>query len=150
MFLSSFLVAVNGLIFKFFAINSDFWTTSFWEYIGFSVTAAGMIIFVKSYRKQFQSVIKQNKFPVIGLNVSNEMINIVAKLCMNFATLLAPLALVWVVNGFQPFFVFLYGVILTIFFPKLGSENLAKKHFAHKIFAIAIMFVGVYLLQANF
>lgn len=66
---------------------------------------------------------------------------------MNFATLLAPLALVWVVNGFQPFFVLLYGVIITLFFPKFGTESLLKKHLVQKVVAILIMFVGVLLLN---
>jgi uncharacterized membrane protein len=147
MFLASFLVALNGLIFKFVAIQADFWATSFWEYVGFTVLAILLLLFIPSYRKQFVSVIKANKVPVLGLNGLNEVINIVAKLSMNFATLLAPLALVWVVNGFQPFFVFLYGLILTLFFPHFGTENLARKHIIQKIVAILIMFTGTLLLN---
>src|SRR3990167_1104913 len=84
--------------------------------------------FLRAYRDQFISVIKRSKVPIIGLNALNEIINVIASLCIKFASLLAPLALVWVVNGFQPFFVFIYGVILTLFFPKLGTESLLKKH----------------------
>jgi len=108
-----------------------------------------LLIFVKSYRNQFVDVVRANKVPVLGLNAVNETINIVAKLAMNFATLLAPLALVWIVNGFQPFFVLAYGVILTLFFPHSGTESLAKKHMTQKIFAIVIMFVGTYLLNRS-
>lgn len=127
MFLASFLVALNGFIFKLVAIQADFWTTSFWEYVGLTILAFALLVFVKSYRKQFFEVVKANKLPVLSLNGLNEVINIIAKFSMNFATLLAPLALVWVVNGFQPFFIFIYGVILTIFFPHLGTETLPKK-----------------------
>lgn len=145
--LSSFLVALNGLIFKFVAIRETFWTTSFWEYIGFATLAVLLFTFVKPYRRQFLFVIKRNKIPVIGLNGFNEVINVIGKLSMNFAMLLTPLALAWVVNGFQPFFVLFYGIILTVFFPKLGNENLSKKHLSQKIFAIALMFLGSYLLN---
>lgn len=147
MLLASFLISLNSFVFKYVAIDTDFWTTSFWEYVGFAVFAVLLLIFVKSYRNEFNRVVQANKVPVVGLNGFNEIINIVAKLAMNFATLLAPLALVWVVNGFQPFFVFLYGVVLTLFFPKLGTENLAKKHVLHKMSAIVIMFVGTYILN---
>ncbi|MDP2672158.1 MAG: EamA family transporter [Candidatus Daviesbacteria bacterium] len=147
MFLSSFMVALNGLIFKFVAIQADFWTTSFWEYVGFALLAFILFTFIKSYREQFLSVVKANKVPVLSLNALNEVINIIAKLSMNFATLLAPLALVWVVNGFQPFFVLLYGVVITLFFPKFGTESLLKKHLIQKVIAILIMFVGVYFLN---
>jgi len=147
MIFSSFLVALNGLIFKFVAIREDFWTTSFWEYIGFSILAFMLLVFVKSYRKQFLAVIKINRVSVISLNTLNEVLNIIGKIVMNFATLLAPLALVWVVNGFQPFFVLLIGIFITLFFSRLGKESLKKQHIIQKVTAIAIMFVGVYLLN---
>jgi len=147
MLFSSFLVALNGLIFKFVAIREDFWTTSFWEYIGFSILAFMLLVFIKSYRKQFLAVIKVNRVPVISLNALNEVLNIIGKIVMNFATLLAPLALVWVVNGFQPFFVLLIGIFITLFFSRLGKESLKRQHIVQKIVAIAVMFAGVYLLN---
>jgi hypothetical protein len=147
MFLASFLVALNGLIFKYVAIQENFWTTSFWEYIGFAVLSIIFLVFVKSYREQFLLVIKNNKRVVLGWNTINEVLNIIAKIVMNFATLLAPLALVWVVNGFQPFFVLLFGIIITLFFPHFRKETLLKKHLAQKVIAILIMFAGIYLLN---
>jgi len=147
MFLASFLIALNGLIFKYVAIQENFWTTSFWEYIGFAVLSIVLLLFVRSYRDQFLLVVKNNKRAVLGWNTANEVLNIIAKIIMNFATLLAPLALVWVVNGFQPFFVLFFGIIIALFFPHFSKENLLKKHLAQKIVAILIIFIGVYLLN---
>lgn len=147
MFLSSFLVAINSLIFKFAAIQTNFWTSSFWEYVGFSLMAAILLICVTSYRNDFLSLIKTNKVPLLGLNGFNEIINLLAKFTFNYATLLAPLALVWVVNGFQPFFVFFYGLLLSVFFPHLGREDLSRNAVIQKLLAIAIMFFGTYVLQ---
>ena len=147
MLLASFSVALNGLIFKFVAIKGDFWTTSFWEYIGFAILSIILLIFINPYRKQFLSALKLNRIPVLSWSTANEIFNITAKMVMNFATLLAPLALVWMVNSFQPFFVLIFGVILTLFFPYLGKETLVKKHLIQKIVAIAIMFTGVYILN---
>lgn len=147
MFLASFLIALNGLIFKYVAIQENFWTTSFWEYIGFAVLSIILLLFVRSYREQFLLVVKNNKRAVLGWNTTNEVLNIIAKIIMNFATLLAPLALVWVVNGFQPFFVLFFGIIITLFFPRFSKENLLKKHLAQKVIAILIIFIGVYLLN---
>ncbi|MFH1971008.1 MAG: EamA family transporter [Patescibacteria group bacterium] len=146
MFLSSLLFAINFMFFKFFALKESFWTTAFWEYVGFSFFALILMVFVKSYRKQFVDVIKRNKIPVIALNGLNEFINIVAKISFNFASMLAPITLVWVINGTQPFFVFLYGVLITLFLPKLGKESLTKEHLIQKIFSIIIMGVGTYFL----
>lgn len=148
MFLSSFLFALNFIIFKHFALELSFWVSAFWEYVGFAIFAALLMIFVRSYRRQFVDVMKQNKITVVGLNGLNELINIGAKMSFNFASLLAPVTLIWVVNGTQPFFVFMYGVILTIFFPKLGVESLAKRHLTQKAVAIAVMFLGTYLINS--
>jgi uncharacterized membrane protein len=147
MFLSSLLFAFNFLFFKYFALKATFWTTAFWEYVGFAVFAVILVLFVKSYRLQFLEVMRQNKLPVIGLNGFNEIINIIAKMSFNFASLLAPVTLIWAVSGTQPFFVFIYGVLLTLFLPHLGVENLAKKHLAQKILSIIVMFIGTYLLN---
>ena len=40
----------------------------------------------------------------------------------------------------------LVGVILTLFFPNLEKESLAKKNVIQKIFTILIMFLGTYFL----
>jgi len=147
MCLSSVLMAANTGIFKLVAVQSDFWTTLFWNYVGFIVM--GVLLFggIASYRKQFILVIRQNSAKALGWNGVNEVLNIVAEMAMKFATLLAPLALVLVVNGLQPVFVLLYGVFLTLFFPHLSRENMSKGHLAQKIIAIAVIGLGTYLIQ---
>ncbi len=146
MALSSFLYAINILLFKYFAFKNDFWTTSFWEYVGF-FTFAVFLFFIKSYRKQFSYLINNNKLAVVGLNGFNEVINLLGKISFNFASLLAPITLVSLVNGFQPLFVFVGGVALTLFFPKISQENIAKRHLFHKMIAISIILIGAYLLN---
>jgi len=149
MMLSSVLFALNFLFFKYFALQETFWTTSFWEYVGFAVFAVILMVFVKPYRKEFISVMKQNSLPVLGLNGFNEVVNIIAKASFNFASLLAPITTIWIVNGFQPFFVLGYGVLLTIFFPHISKENISRKHLTQKLIAILIMLVGTYFLNSG-
>lgn len=149
MALSSLLFAINFLFFKYFAINTHFWVTSFWEYVGFAIFASLLLIFIKSYRNEFFKVIKSNSLSVLSINGINEVLNIVAKASLNFASLLAPLTLIWIVNGFQPFFVFIYGVILTLFFPKISQENISKKVLFQKLLAILIMFVGAFFVNKS-
>lgn len=147
MMLSSLIFSLNFLFFKFFAIQSNFWFTSFWEYVGFAVFAFLLMAFVKPYRKEFVSVMKRNKVIVLSLNGVNEFINIFAKIAFNFASLLTPITLTWVANGFQPLFVFGYGIILTVFFPHISNESLLKKHLFQKLISIAVMLVGTYVLN---
>lgn len=147
MALSSFFYSLNFILFKYFALELDFWTVSFWEYVGFVIFAILILLFIKNYRNEFLSLMKENKIPVLGLNGFNEIVNIIAKLSFNFASTLAPVTMVWIVNGTQPFFVFLYGIILTIFFPHISQERLSRKHLIQKIVAITIMFAGASFLK---
>ncbi len=149
MMLSSLMVAINILVFKLVALEENFWVTSFWEDIGAILFGLSFFTFVPTYRKQFIYVLRHNTYPILGLNIFNEMINIGAKLLSGFAALLAPIALVLFVNGFQPFFVFIYGIFLTLFFPHISKENIQKKYLAQKILSILIIFIGTYILFNN-
>ncbi|HTX86841.1 MAG TPA: EamA family transporter [Candidatus Nanoarchaeia archaeon] len=146
MMLSSLLYALNIFFFKFMERDSNFWTTSFWEYAGFSLAAVGMLA-ISRYRREFMNSFKVNGLKVLGINSVNEIINIAAKIIFNFATLLAPLALVWTVNGMQPLVVLFFGFILTIFWPKIFNEDITKKTLAQKAIFIILIFIGGYLLN---
>lgn len=143
--LSSFLFALNGLIFKVAAKDSTFWTTAYWQYLGVALGGL-LLLFYRPYLKQFKHALLNNRGPILALVGISEGITVVARLCFFYASLLAPLALVATVNGFQPFFIFIYGVILTIFFPKISQESLLRKHVLQKVFSIALLFLGTYLL----
>jgi len=145
--LASLLIALNFLFFKFFALELDFWTTSFWQYIGFFIFGLLLLVFIKSYRKDFFLSFKRNSGSIIGLNVINEAMNISGLIIMTFATILAPITLVWVINGFQPLFVFLIGIGLSIFFPHLIKEDLNKKVIIQRILFILLMFLGAYIIS---
>lgn len=139
---SSLLYATGGLIFKFIALETDFWTTVFWDFVGSVMIGICFLVCVPQYRKDFVKTLKKNSGTILGLNVVNELLTLVGMLSFQFATLLAPLALVWAVNGFQPFFVLFFGVLLAFFFPKLSDESLIKTHLIHKALAILIMVAG--------
>lgn len=145
---AAFFGALAGLVFKSVALETGYWIATFWFYVGFIFIALFLLSFIRPYRKQFVEIIRVNRVPIIGLNALNELIAVGASLTFGFALLLAPLALVQAVNGFQPFFILLYGVILTLFFPHLGTESLARRNLIPKIMAIFIMFVGVYVMNS--
>ena len=150
MVLSSLLYSLNFIFFKYFAVETDFFITSFWEYIGFGLFGLFLLIFIKSYRDGFISVLKTNKTQVLGVNITNEIVNIVAKISFNYASILAPVTLIWIINGLQPFFVFLFGIILTILFPRISKEDISRKTLAQRMFAILAITIGVYLVNRAF
>jgi len=146
MALSSFMIAVNGLIFKVVALNQNFWGTAFWEYMGGFIFVVILFAGIPLYRRQFIATIEKSRSMVIGIGIFSELMNVAAKLLANFASLIAPLTLVWVVNSFQPLIVLIYAIILTIFIPDWGKENISMKSLTQKLIAIAVMFLGSYIL----
>ncbi len=146
MFLSSLIFSVNFLLFKYFSINSSFWTTTFWESVGFIGFGVALMVFVKHWRYDFINVFKKQRLAT-GINVTNEAINIVAKITFNYVSLLAPITLAWIGVGFQPVFVLVYSILLTIFFPHINEEQVKGKHLIQKTISILIMLTGAYILN---
>ena len=143
---ASLIFAISGVIFKMIATEQGFWNSVFWEFSGKVIIGILIFAFASSYRKQFIEIFKKNSFPVISLTSFNEFIFILADGFSVFATLLAPIALVMTVNGFQPVFVFIFGIILTLFFPKISQESLSKKILIQKIGAIGVITAGTIIL----
>lgn len=150
MLLSSILYSLNFIFFKYFVVETNFFIASFWEYVGFGLFGLFLLIFIKSYREGFTNVLKTNKTQVLGVNVINEIVNITAKISFNYATVLAPVTLVWIINGLHPLFVFLFGIILTVLFPKISKEDISKKTLVQRILAIITITLGVYLVNKSF
>jgi drug/metabolite transporter (DMT)-like permease len=149
MLLASFLNAFNWLLFKFVAIQGDFWVTSFWEYVGFIIVGTLMLLLVATYRAEFVALLRSSRVPILSLVTANEGLNIVAKTATNVASLLAPLALVSAVNAFQPLFVLAIGLVLTRHWPQLGRERLGVVALSQKFVAIFLMIVGGCLLAVK-
>lgn len=147
MFMSSLIFSVNFLLFKYFAIDSSFWTTTFWESVGFIVFGITLLLFAKTWRRDFISVFTK-QILATGLNVTNEAVNIVAKITFNYVSLLAPITLAWIGVGFQPVFVLMYSIMLAAFFPHISNEKVKGKHLVQKALSIIVMIIGAYILNS--
>jgi hypothetical protein len=56
-------------------------------------------------------------------------------------------ALVLLVNSFQPLFVFMLGIVLTLFVPRVARESLGPLKMLQKGAGIGLMLVGGYLIS---
>lgn len=146
MTLAALLSALDSVIFKFVLIQENLWQSLFWENIGLGLFGMLILIFKSKYRRNFMLMIKNNSKNILSLNILNELLYIGGNFLFAYAYLLAPVALVLLVNSYQPFFVFAIGVFLTIFFPHLGTEKIHLKHIFQKILALSIILTGTYLL----
>lgn len=147
MLISSLCIAISGFLFKFIGIDHGFLVTSFWTYTGYTLLGVFLFIVSKNYRSQFIYTLRVNNVKIISINMLNEVIAIGGKMLQNLATLLAPLALAVAVNGFQPIFVLLYGLMFTIFFPHIINEKITKRHLVFKSFSIGVIVIGAFLIN---
>ena len=83
----------------------------------------------------------------IGLIALSRTLFSVSEAVTFYATLLAPVALVLVVNSFQPLFVFMLGIVLTLLFPRVAEESLDRRKMLQKGVGIGLMLVGGYLIS---
>jgi drug/metabolite transporter (DMT)-like permease len=138
-------LAVSSLIFKIFALRDEFWPTTFWMFVGEALFGAALLA-IASYRRQFLDLLRQNPGAVLSINATNELINLGGGLGTRFALVLAPLSLVQAIGSTTTLFVFGFGVVLSIFFPALGRENLSRRELLHKGLAAVLVAAGAVLV----
>jgi drug/metabolite transporter (DMT)-like permease len=146
MTLASLLIAIWGILFKFVGKDSGFWVASFWEHIGLGIAGIIVLVFIKPYREGFSLMLKQSGRSILALNLFSESATIIGNLLANYALLLTPVTMVFLLEVSQPIVVFLLGIICTIFFPKVLKEDISYRNLVHKGVSIVIMLVGALML----
>lgn len=139
---ASFCATLNGVLFKWLALDTGFWPATFWSLVGKILMGPLCFALVPSYRKQFLHMFKANSVPVLSLNALSETLFMVGEAAMQFASLLAPVALVLLVNSLQPFFVLILGILLSVFLPAIGSESMTRKQLTQKVLGTATIIAG--------
>jgi uncharacterized membrane protein len=140
-----FIMALATLIFKVFAIKVEFWTTTFWMFVGEAIFGAALLM-IPSYRRQFIALVQANTAALLSINASNELINLGGGLGNRYALLFAPLSIVQAIGSTTTLFVFAFGIVLSVFFPGFGRENLSGRELAQKGMAAVIVAIGVALV----
>lgn len=147
---SSFFFALHDTLFKKVAIVESFWVSIFWQYTSLTIFGLLILLFIKKFRQEFFSMFSKKIGGTIFLvNITSEVLYILGNLANSFATLLAPVAVVLVVSSYQPLFVFLGGILLTVFLPKIAMEKISRKHLFHKFISILIIIIGSYFLYST-
>jgi drug/metabolite transporter (DMT)-like permease len=141
---ATFVVALSNVLFKYFAVRSDYWSATFWTFVGEAIFGAGILAF-PSYRRQFVTLLRTNTSALLSINGANELINLGGGLGVRFASLLAPVAVVSAISSTATLFVFAFGVLLSWFAPTIAREDLSKRNLARKGLAAAVAATGVVL-----
>jgi drug/metabolite transporter (DMT)-like permease len=147
MLAASLLSAINGVIFKLIALEKGFWASLFWGFAGQVMAGLALLVCIPGYRRDFLSLFKQQKVAAVGLIALSRTLLSVSEAVTLYATLLAPVALVLVVNSFQPLFVFVLGIVLTLLLPGVTEESLDRRKMLQKGAGIGFMLMGGYLIS---
>ncbi|MEI7809964.1 MAG: DMT family transporter [bacterium] len=146
MLIACFILAVSGVIFKFVTVEGNFWVSSFWEYFGLGSTGFLIFLFIPKFRKEFMHMNRTGGRKIFFVNIVTEFLTIMANLVTNFALLLAPVAMVYLVGSFQPAIVLFLTIIGTKFLPHIIKEDISKKTLVPKIIAVVLMTIGSIIL----
>lgn len=144
MAVATLVVALSNVLFKYFAVRADYWSTTFWTFVGEALFGFA-ILAVPSYRRQFAALLRANTGALLAINGANELINLGGGLGVRFASLLAPVALVSAVSSTTTLFVFAFGVVLSLVAPNIGHEDLSRRNLLRKGLAAAVAAAGVLL-----
>jgi drug/metabolite transporter (DMT)-like permease len=137
--------AVSSLIFKLFAIQVAFWTTTFWMFVGEAIFGVALLC-VGGYRRQLVDLFRANAAALMSINGSNELINLGGGLGNRYALMFAPLSIVQAIGSTTTLFVFLFGVLFSLLFPQLGRETLSWRDLLQKGTAAVMVALGVALV----
>lgn len=144
---SSFFFSIISILFKYVTKSAEnFWVSSFWEYSSWAIIGLFLFVFIKKYRVDFLKSLKHDGKLLFGINISGEAVNTIGNSLSNFGALLAPIVLVYSVEALQPVFIFIFGIAITVFFPKLSQEDISKKALLKKGIPILFMILGTFLI----
>ena len=138
-------LALASVVFKLFAVRDEFWTTTFWMFIGEAVFGLAFLVF-PAPRAEFFGMFRKNPYAVGGINAANELINLGGGLAARYASILGPVSLVQAIGGTTTFFVFAFGVLLSLVYPRLGREDLSAQSLIQKALAAVFIALGVALI----
>jgi len=143
--LSSFLFGVSMVLYKFGVQEIPFWHTLPYEGFGMALGAIAICLYRNNKKNFINETKKFNKNVYILISVS-EAIYLLAQYTAYFAASLISVSIVNVLGGFQPVFVLIYGIILSLWFPQILKEVVSKKIIVQKIVSIAIIITGLYFI----
>ena len=145
---AAFIYALGDVVYKGAVVGQvSYLAAMFWVFVGYIIFGIAALVMVREYRENVLAVFRNRHHTVLGLNLLNECFQTAGVMFTAYAILLAPVALVLVMDSYQPVLVFALGIILTIFAPALARERLSIQHFLQKSIAILIAILGTVLMQ---
>lgn len=140
---ASFAYGLMTILFKLGARIDSFWVSSFWQYVGLSLLGILFFVFIKPYRRSFIEIFSNKGLKFYSINVINEFLFITGTMISNYASLLAPVALVSLVGSFQPLIVILFSFVIALFTHRKKEQILTVKERVVQVVGILLTIAGL-------
>jgi drug/metabolite transporter (DMT)-like permease len=145
MLLASLSISVFFVLVKHLLNSLDYWSV-------FGLTRLSMTLLMLPlyfvYFPQLRDTLKAHGIRVVGVMALDQNIALAANLLITIAAAAGPITLVNALISTQPFFVLLFAVTLSRFFPQLLlGEETQRSTVVQKLLALALMFAGVWLIS---
>jgi uncharacterized membrane protein len=141
----SFILSIYTIMLKILLNYLTYWSIFFWMIIGSFLGALGLLSFSKP-RREFVKNLPNLGFRTFIVTFVGECAYLLGVIFSLLAMSLGYVSLVSALSGLQHLFVFTYMLVLSIFMPKILKEEINKQILFVKIFAIALMFIGTWLV----
>lgn len=143
MILSSFALSIHMVITKYLLRFADFW--NIFSFIRIGIFLA-LIPAFPIYFPEILSTINEHGKKVITVMTLNESLALGASLLITIAASVGYVTLVNALSSVQPFFVLLFALVLSLFYPNILKEEIGKLTILLKFIAIILMFSGVIII----
>jgi drug/metabolite transporter (DMT)-like permease len=142
--ISSFLFAVFWVITKYLFLGTDFVSGLIWVRAGVAIVALLLLLFRKS-RQAIFSKTREMRPKTTGFFMLGRLLNIAGSLFFYGAVFLGSVTLANALQGLQYVFVLILALLLFKRIPGL-KEQFGKEFLMQKIFAVALICVGLFIL----
>jgi len=146
------LILASGVVFAGYEVLTkyvlgamDYLSYLFWNFIG-TTTIASSLFCLPKIRGNFLSDIKKVNRTVLLWRIVNTSLGIIASLFYYIAISGGPVSLVSAASSLEPFFVFAFTLLLSLFVPKILKEETGKKVVTIKALAIILIVAGTWLI----
>ncbi|MBW2994964.1 EamA family transporter [Candidatus Woesearchaeota archaeon] len=142
MVLCSSCLALNAIISKYLLNLANFWTVFSYTRIG-TIFVIGPLLYLNF--NEFLHLSRKGP-KVLSIVTLNEASNLLGVFFITIAASIGFVTLVQALSAVQPFFVLLFAVLLSVFYPKFLKEKMSKSIIIVKFLATVIMFIGAILV----
>jgi len=146
------LILASGVVFAGYEVLTkyvlgaiDYLSYLFWNFVG-TATIGFSLFCLPKIRGNFLSDIKRVNRTVLFWRIVNTSLGIIASVFYYIAISGGPVSLVSAASSLEPFFVFAFTLLLSLFVPKILKEETGKRVVTIKALAIVLIVAGTWLI----